>query len=62
MISPLSLESLLLALREAGLRVGVTEVARLRQVFALQPDSTDCSVSSGNPYSDSTDCRPSTRS
>lgn len=38
MISPLSLESLLLALREAGLRVGVTEVARLRQVFALQPD------------------------
>jgi len=50
MISPLSLESLLLALREAGLRVGVTEVARLRQVFALQPDSTDCSVSSGNPF------------
>lgn len=38
MISPLSLEPLLLALREAGLPVGVAEIDRLRQVFALQPD------------------------
>jgi uncharacterized protein with von Willebrand factor type A (vWA) domain len=38
MISPLSLESLLLALREARLPVGVAEIDRLRQVFALQPD------------------------
>ena len=38
MISPLSLGSLLLALREAGLPVGVAEIDRLRQVFALQPD------------------------
>jgi hypothetical protein len=42
MISPLSLESLLLALREAGLPVGVAEMDRLRQVFALQqPDLAD---------------------
>ncbi len=38
MISPLSLEPLLLALREAGLPVGVAEIDRLRQVFSLQPD------------------------
>ena len=38
MISPLSLESLLLALREAGLPVGVAEIGQLRQVFSLQPD------------------------
>jgi hypothetical protein len=38
MISPLSLESLLLDLREVGLPVGVAEIDRLRQVFALQPD------------------------
>lgn len=38
MISPLSLESLLLDLREIGLPVGVAEIDRLRQVFALQPD------------------------
>ncbi len=42
MISPLSLESLLLALREAGLSVGVAEIDRLRQVFVLQePDLAD---------------------
>jgi hypothetical protein len=41
MISPLSLEPLLLALREAGLPVGVAEIDRLRQVFALQPDLAD---------------------
>jgi hypothetical protein len=42
MISPLSLESLLLALREAGLPVGVAEIDRLRQVFVLQkPDLAD---------------------
>lgn len=38
MISPLSLKSLLLDLREVGLPVGVAELDRLRQVFALQPD------------------------
>lgn len=44
MISPLSLESLLLDLREVGLPVGVAEIDRLRQVFALQPD-----VAGGEP-------------
>ncbi len=34
----LNLEALLLALREAGLPVGVTEVLRLQQVFDRQPD------------------------
>jgi hypothetical protein len=38
---PLSLEPLLLDLREAGLPVGVAEIDRLRQVFALQPDLAD---------------------
>jgi len=41
MISPLSLESLLLDLREIGLPVSVAEIDRLRQVFALQPDVAD---------------------
>lgn len=41
MISPLSLEPLLLALREAGLPVGVAEIDRLRQVFSLQPELAD---------------------
>ena len=36
----LNLEALLLALREAGLSVGITEVLRLQQVFARQPDFT----------------------
>ncbi len=41
---PLNLESLLSALREAGLRVGVTEVLRLQRVFSLlgpAPDGQD---------------------
>ena len=41
MISPLSIESLLLALREVGLPVGVAELDRLRQVFSLQPELAD---------------------
>ncbi|MCP4655440.1 MAG: hypothetical protein GY856_08480, partial [bacterium] len=31
------LDALLSALRSAGLRVGFTEVARLKRVFALEP-------------------------
>ncbi len=38
MVAPLGLESLLAALREAGLRVGVGEVERLRRVLDLGPD------------------------
>jgi len=37
MTSPLGLAPLLAALREAGLPVGVAEVARLQQVFSLGP-------------------------
>ncbi len=37
MSAALGLDSLLAALREAGLTVGVTEMARLQQVFALGP-------------------------
>ncbi len=40
MRDPLDLETLLPALRAAGLAVGVTEVLWLRQVFAEQPDFT----------------------
>ncbi len=32
------LDGLLTGLRDAGLRIGVTEVARLHQVFALEPE------------------------
>jgi formylglycine-generating enzyme required for sulfatase activity len=39
MTDPLNLDALLIALREAGLRVGITEVMRLQQVFALRPES-----------------------
>jgi hypothetical protein len=37
----LGLEPLLSALRESGLPVGVAEVSRLREVFALEPGSTN---------------------
>jgi hypothetical protein len=40
MSHPLELEAFLTALREAGVQVGVTEVMRLHQVFALQPALT----------------------
>jgi formylglycine-generating enzyme required for sulfatase activity len=40
-MSALDLESLLAALRDAGLRAGVTELLRLREVFARMPDLAD---------------------